>query len=70
MCFLQTRLYSLYNDLSTFTKEIEDEHEAAFEAWLANLDDHHLSNERLTRLLISNPVLQHNYETLVPTQVS
>ncbi|XP_075223300.1 BSD domain-containing protein 1-like isoform X2 [Lycorma delicatula] len=67
---LQTRLYNIYNDTNTFTKEIEDEHDAAFEAWLANLDEHHLSNERLTRLLGANPVLQHNYEMLVPHQVS
>ncbi|XP_022186253.1 BSD domain-containing protein 1 isoform X2 [Nilaparvata lugens] len=67
---LQTRLHGIYSDAETFTKEIEPEHEAAFEAWLANLEDHHLANERLTKLLVANPVLQHNYETLVPSQVT
>ncbi|RZF33305.1 hypothetical protein LSTR_LSTR007650 [Laodelphax striatellus] len=67
---LQTRLHGIYSDSETFTKEIEPENEAAYEAWLANLEDHHLANDRLTKLLVANPVLQHNYEVLVPTQVT
>ncbi|KAL1455354.1 hypothetical protein WDU94_009454 [Cyamophila willieti] len=70
---LQTQLYALGNDPDTYLKEIEPELLPRYEAWLELVEEQgnkQLSNEKLIKMLVNNPQLQNNYETLVPNKIS
>ncbi|XP_065206514.1 BSD domain-containing protein 1-like isoform X1 [Planococcus citri] len=69
----QSKLYLLSADTSTYLKDIEETLSTRYSAWLESLKHYEfdpLSNEKLTKLLLTNSRLKENYEKLVPEQVS
>lgn len=70
---LQTQIYNLGSDSGTFLRDIEPELLPRYEAWLEVVEGNEnkqLSNEKLIKMLVNNPQLQTNYETLVPNKIS
>lgn len=67
---LQTRVYALASDPSTFTKEIDNDQLAQFDVWLSVLEEDKMTDEKLSKMLAANKALQENYDSLVPHQVS
>ena len=69
---LQSKLYLLSADPSTYLLDIEEDLHTRYSAWLDSLKNYEfdlLSHESLTKLLLSNTRLKENYETLVPEKV-
>lgn len=69
---IQSKLYLLSSDANTYLKDIEDNLLTQYNAWMDSLKNYEfdqLSNEKLTKLLLSNSRLKENYEKLVPEKV-
>lgn len=70
--YFQSKLYLLSADSKTYLTDIEENLLSRYNAWmdsLKNYEFNQLSNESLTKLLLSNSRLKENYEKLVPEQV-
>lgn len=70
--YFQSKVYLLSADSSTYLNDIEENLRLRYTAWLDSLKNYEfnpLSNEKLTKLLLSNSRLKENYDKLVPEQV-